>query len=148
LMGGVYVDEEGEMLNALQRRVRKVLAGATGAGALLFAYWGVGGKWGMAAASGPAFSPPPVLMWTTALCLGAWTVFVLGPAGVGGGDAMRRWSRLVCCVISIALLLIAATFLQSEDLWARIVCGPVTLLLAAAAALLVRDETPARRLFS
>jgi hypothetical protein len=136
------------MLNTLRRRMRQVLAGATGAGALLFAYWGMGGRWGVAAASTPGFSPPPPLMWTTALLLVVWTMLVLGPVGVGGGDAMRRISRLACCVMSIALLLIALMFLQSEVLWVRIVCGLATLLMAAGAALLVRDEPRAARVFS
>ena len=137
------------MRGTLRRSVRKALAGATGAGALLYAYWGVGGRWGVVAASSPGFSPPPALMWTTALLLVAWTMMVLGPINARGGDVLRRLSQIACCVISIALLLIALMFLQSENLWVRILCGAVMLLLAAGAALLVRDETQARRrLFS
>jgi hypothetical protein len=146
LIGGVPFAAEGKMRDMLRRSVRKVLAGATGSGALLFAYWGAGGRWGVAAASSPGFSPPSALMWTTALLLVAWTMMMLGPIDASRGEVLRRLSRLACCVTSVALLLIASTFLQSEILWVRLVCGSV-MMMAAGATLLVRDETAVRRLF-
>jgi hypothetical protein len=123
--------------DSIRRRAGTGLAAVFGVLALFPAYWAAGGTWGLMEAMGDPepFRPP------------AWMMVVFGAMGRWGGDAVRRFCRLGCCVIAIALLGVASDFFRSESAWEQMVFGPVLLLLATVAAVLVRDEPRTPRLF-
>jgi hypothetical protein len=125
------------------------LAGALGALALLPAHWALGGTWGLMQAMGDPkpFYPPAGLMGITSLLLFGWMMVVFGAIGMWGGDAVSRFCRLGCCVMSLALLGVGSAFFRAETAWEQMVLGPVLLLLALVAAVLVRGETRVPKLF-
>jgi hypothetical protein len=134
--------------NSIRGQAATALAAALGGAALLAGYWALGGTRGLSAATGSAdFTPPAWLMWMVALLLAGWVMVVRGALGTWGGDRVRRFCRLGCCVIAIALLGVASDFARSETPWERMTLAPILLLLAGAAAVLVRDkERPSRLL--
>jgi hypothetical protein len=131
----------------IRRQAATALAAALGGAALLAGYWASGGTRGLAAATGTAdFTPPAWLMWMLALLLAGWVMIVRGALGTWGGDRVRRFCRLGCCVIAIALLGVASDFARSDTSWERMIFAPLLLLLAGAAAVLVRDKARTPRL--
>jgi cbb3-type cytochrome oxidase subunit 3 len=133
--------------DSVRGQAATALAAAFGGASLLAGYWALGGTRGLAAATGSAdFAPPAWLMWMVALLLAGWVVIVRGAFGARGGDRVRRFCRLGCCVIAIALLGVASDFARSQTLLERLLFAPLLLLLAGAAALLVRDRAQPPRL--
>jgi hypothetical protein len=134
--------------DSIRRRAGIGLAAVFGVLALFPAYWAAGGTWGLMEAMGDPepFRPPTWMMSTCALLLLGWMMVVFGAMGLWGNEAVRRFCRLGCCVIALALLGVASDFFRSDSAGEQMVFGPVVLLLATVAAVLVRAEPRTPRL--
>ena len=135
------------MWTTVRRWAGMLLAGALGGFALLFAYWAVGGTWGLAEMWGEEVELPPQaawLLWLTALCLAGWMLMVLAAVHGRGGQRMRGFLRLGCWVMAVALFEVGWGSLQGQAPWERLMFGPLLLVLSLVAVMVALDLRPPR----
>jgi hypothetical protein len=114
--------------------------------AVLHAYWGLGGRWGLAQAVGGSDAPIPPgwLIWIVVGLLVAALLAVLGRAGFWG-SRVPSWVFVVgTWALALALLVAALLNFLAATKWEVFVFGPVALVRAVAAAV-VASAPPDQR---
>jgi hypothetical protein len=126
------------------RRIAVAVAAVLAILAMLHAYWGLGGRWGLAQAVGGPDNPiPPAwLIWSVSLLLVAALLAVLGRAGFWGSKVPPWVFALGSWALVLALLAAAVLNFLAETKWEVLVFGPVAVLLSIAAAVVA--SAPAR----